>query len=106
VWVAADGDVTEISLDPRDFGIAPVPPSALVGGDRVHNAAVVRRLLAGEAGPVRDAVLLNAAAAVAAFDGVSAASLADAISAGLVTAAASIDSGAAADLLDRWVART
>src|SRR5262249_31277501 len=69
VWVAANGTVSETSVDPADFGIAPVPAEALRGGDRVHNAQVVRDLLVGAPGPVREAVLLNAAAAIAAFDG-------------------------------------
>lgn len=106
VWVAAGGVVTETSLDPQAFRIPAVPPEALRGGDRVHNAAVVRSLLAGEAGPVRDAVLLNAAAAIAAFDGegsLSAESLPEAITKGLAAAAEAVDTGAAADVLRRWV---
>jgi len=106
VWVAAGGSVSETSLDPRTFGFDAVPAEALRGGDREHNAAVVRALLAGEAGPVREAVLLNAAAAIAAFDGENTLrtdSLQAHISAGLQAAEQSIDSGAAADLLARWV---
>jgi anthranilate phosphoribosyltransferase len=107
VWVAAGGRVEETNLDPTTFGIEPVPAAALQGGDRVHNAAVVRALLAGERGPVREAVLLNAAAAVAAFDGetsLSAGLLTEQLSAGLEAAAASVDSGAAANVLERWIA--
>jgi anthranilate phosphoribosyltransferase len=81
-----------------------VEPAALRGGDPAHNAAVVREVLAGGAPAVRDAVLLNAAAAIAAFDGVSAERLHDDLARGLRIAAESIDSGAAADLLDRWIA--
>lgn len=103
VWVAADGTVTETSVDPATFGIAQVQPEALRGGDPAHNAAVVREVLAGGGGGVRDAVLLNAAAAVAAYDGLTADGLADALAAGLRTAADAIDSGAAAQLLDRWI---
>jgi anthranilate phosphoribosyltransferase len=104
LWVAAEGAVTEAALDPQRFGITAVPPEALRGGDRARNAAVVREVLAGGGGGVRDAVLLNAAAGIAAYDGISAASLEDAIAAGLVAAAESVDSGAAADLLERWIA--
>lgn len=103
VWVAAGGLVAEASLDPKTFGIAAVPPEALRGGDRVHNAAVVRAVLAGGGGAARDAVLLNAAAAVAAFDGLSADTLTDAIAAGLEAATAAVDSGAANGVLDRWI---
>jgi anthranilate phosphoribosyltransferase len=104
VWVAADGAVREERLDPAEFGIAPVPPEALRGGDRVQNAAAVREVLAGGAAGIRDAVLLNAAAAVAAFDGLAGRPLHEAIAAGLREAAQAVDSGAAADLLDRWAA--
>ncbi|MDT4933405.1 MAG: anthranilate phosphoribosyltransferase [Pseudonocardiales bacterium] len=103
VWVAAGGEVTEAKLDPAAFGIAAVPPAALRGGDRVHNAGVVREVLAGRGGGARDAVLLNAAAAIAAYDGTTPDSLEPGISAGLEAATQAVDSGAAADLLERWV---
>src|SRR4051794_31371862 len=60
VWVARDGAVTPERLDPAALGIAPAGPDALRGGDPAHNAAVFRRVLDGERGAVRDAVLLNA----------------------------------------------
>lgn len=103
VWVAAEGRVVETSLDPKLFGIAPVSPESLRGGDRVQNAAVVRDVLSGGGGEARDVVVLNAAAAIAAYDGLTPDGLNDAISAGLDAARASIDSGAAADVLDRWI---
>jgi anthranilate phosphoribosyltransferase len=103
VWVATGGTVTRATLDPAEFGISAVRPEALRGGDRVHNAAVVREVLGGGAAGVRDAVLLNAAAAIAAHDGMSADTLHDAVAAGLVAAAEAVDSGAATDLLDRWI---
>jgi anthranilate phosphoribosyltransferase len=103
VWIASGGSVTPTSLDPSRFGIAAVPPAALKGGDRAHNAAVARDVLAGGGREgVRDAVLLNAAAAIAAYDGLDR-PLDDAIAAGLEVAAGSIDTGAALNLLDRWV---
>jgi anthranilate phosphoribosyltransferase len=103
VWVVAGGGVVEATLDPRDLGIEPVTPQALRGGDRVHNAAVVREVLAGRGAGVRDAVLLNAAAAIAAYDGMTTDNWMQPMRAGLVAAAESIDSGAANDLLDRWI---
>jgi anthranilate phosphoribosyltransferase len=102
-WVAVDGTVTAATVDPAALGIAAVEPAALRGGDRVHNAAVVREVLAGGSPAVRDAVLLNAAAAIAAHDGLSSERLHDALARGLRIAAEAIDSGAAASLLDRWV---
>ncbi|MGV9285981.1 anthranilate phosphoribosyltransferase [Streptomyces sp. NPDC003719] len=103
VWVVRDGTVTEETFDPRDVGLELVPVEALRGADASYNADVARRLLAGEQGPVRDAVLLNSAAALVALkpgDG----PLTERIRAGMEQAAASIDSGAARRTLERWVA--
>ncbi|WP_405767005.1 anthranilate phosphoribosyltransferase [Streptomyces sp. NBC_01538] len=103
VWVVRDGKVTEEAFDPRDVGIELVPVEALRGGDASYNAAVARRLLDGETGPVRDAVLLNSAAALVALDP-GPGSLAEQIGAGMARAAQSIDSGAARRTLERWAA--
>ena len=103
VWVVADGTVSETSLDPADLDIAPVPPDALRGGDRTRNAAVVRDVLAGSGGAVRDAVLLNAAAGIAAYDGPARGGLTEVMRDALDAARGSIDSGAAASILDRWI---
>ncbi|MGY1501494.1 anthranilate phosphoribosyltransferase [Streptomyces sp. QTS52] len=103
VWVVRDGKVTEEAFDPRDVGIELVPIEALRGGDAAYNAAVARRLLDGETGPVRDAVLLNSAAALVALDP-GPGSLAEQIGAGMVKAAESVDSGAAKRTLERWAA--
>ncbi|MFF8730890.1 anthranilate phosphoribosyltransferase [Streptomyces sp. NPDC015171] len=103
VWVVRDGKVTEESFDPRDVGIELVPVEALRGGDPVYNAEVARRLLDGERGPVRDAVLLNSAAALVALQPADT-SLAEQLRAGMAKAAESIDSGAAKRALERWVA--
>ncbi len=102
VWVAREGAVTAAVVDPGELGIAPSGPDALRGGDPAHNAGVFRRLLGGERGPVRDAVLLNAAAALTAFDD-RGADLTAGLAAGLERAAAAVDDGRAAALLDRWV---
>jgi anthranilate phosphoribosyltransferase len=103
VWLVRDGKVEQVAFDPRDVGLPLVPVEALRGADAAHNAEVARRLLAGEHGPVRDAVLLNSAAALVALDP-SDAPLEERISAGLARAAASLDSGAAQSVLDRWIA--
>ncbi|MFF4869155.1 anthranilate phosphoribosyltransferase [Streptomyces sp. NPDC090109] len=103
VWVVRDGAVREEAFDPRDAGIDLVPVEALRGADASYNADVARRLLAGETGPVRDAVLLNSAAALAALapgDG----TLVEQIRAGIAQAAEAIDSGAARRALERWIA--
>lgn len=102
VWLVTDGSVRATVLDPAMFGIAPAGPDALRGADAAFNADVVRRLLAGERGPVREAVLLNAAAAIAAFDG-QLESAEGAIEHGLPIATAAVDSGASSALLDEWI---
>ncbi|MBX9425695.1 anthranilate phosphoribosyltransferase [Streptomyces lateritius] len=103
VWVVRDGTVREEAFDPRDVGIDLVPVEALRGADASYNADVARRLLAGETGPVRDAVLLNSAAALVALtpgEG----TLEEQIRAGIAKAAEAIDSGAARRALERWIA--
>ncbi|MEU3572050.1 anthranilate phosphoribosyltransferase [Kitasatospora sp. NPDC036755] len=101
VWMVRDGVVTETTFDPRDVGIELVGIEALRGADASYNAEVARRLLAGEHGPVRDAVLLNTAAALVALD-LTDAPLAEQLAVGMERAAKAIDSGAAQDLLRRW----
>ncbi|TDC76573.1 anthranilate phosphoribosyltransferase [Micromonospora sp. KC606] len=102
VWVAQQGTVREALLDAADLGVPRATLADLRGGDAARNAEVARRLLAGETGPVRDAVLVNAAAALSTqgpLDG----DLTEALRAGMDRAAESIDSGAAAAVLDRWI---
>ncbi|MFW6091595.1 MAG: anthranilate phosphoribosyltransferase [Actinomycetota bacterium] len=103
VWLVRDGEVREQRFDPAWLGIAPAPAEALRGGEAPQNAAVARRVLAGEPGPVRDAVLLNAAAALAAHEGVQD-RLTDQLRETFARAEQAVDSGEAAALLDRWVA--
>lgn len=102
VWVVRDGAVRRESFDPRDVGLELVPVEALRGADAAYNADVARRLLDGEHGPVRDAVLLNSAAALVALSPGEGA-LAEQLSAGMERAAEAIDSGAARGVLERWV---
>jgi anthranilate phosphoribosyltransferase len=103
VWVARGGEVVADRVDPAVLGIEEPPAGALRGGDAAVNADVFRRVVEGEKGPVRDAVLLNAAAALAAFDERQG-RLHDALAAGMARAAAAVDEGKAAELLDRWIA--
>jgi anthranilate phosphoribosyltransferase len=92
-------------VDPRRFDLDVATPDDLRGGDRAHNAAVVHEVLAGRSGGARDAVLLNAGAAIAVYDGIDAWSTVDSLIAkGIDEARRAIDSGAAADLLARWAA--
>jgi anthranilate phosphoribosyltransferase len=103
IWRVHEGQVKRLSLDPTDFGIAKAELAHLLGGDAGANAEVARSVLAGASGPVRDAVLLNAAGAIVAH-----AQLAGDVSwrpaweSALQRAATAIDSGAAEQLLARW----
>jgi anthranilate phosphoribosyltransferase len=90
-----NGEIDHFRVDPAALGFAPARASDLTGGDRTMNAAVVRRVLAGESGPHRDIVVLNAAA------GLVVAGRADSMAAGIEIATRSIDSGAAAATLER-----
>jgi len=102
LWLARTGGVTEAVVDAADLGVARSQPTDLRGGDAEFNAGVAHRLLAGHTGPVRDAVLVNAAAALAAHAGL-AGDLRQALREGMERAARSIDSGAAAATLARWI---
>lgn len=106
VWLIADGEAQQTELDPRELGLAPANPGDLVGADPAHNAAVVRRVLAGDPGPIRDIVLLNAAAGLLAHAGPSDAPVAEQLAPHLARAAEAVDSGAGSALLERWVAAT
>jgi anthranilate phosphoribosyltransferase len=102
LWAIVRGSVSRHVVDPQVLGLPRARPADLVGGDVATNAAVVHRVLAGENGPVRDAVLLNAAAGIAAAD-VSDAPVADRLAKGLAEAADAVDTGAAKAKLEQWV---
>lgn len=108
VWEVADGAVTEHRIDPAtDLGLTRIKVEDLRGHDAAYNAGVARALLAGEPGPVRETVLLNAAAGLVAdgtLPGTGAGPLVDRLRAGFDLAAQAVDSGAAQATLDRWVA--
>jgi len=95
-----DGRVRTFELTPEEVGIERVPLDALRGGEPAHNAALMRDLLDGKTGPLRDIVLLNAGAALIVAG--RAAELRD----GIALAAQAIDSGAASRILDRLIAET
>ncbi len=103
VWVVHDGIVTEERVDPLELGIARATTESLRGGDVDHNAEVVRQLLEGGQGAVRDAVLLNAGAALAVYDAPGA-PVTEALAVGVERAREAVDSGAAKATLDGWVA--
>jgi anthranilate phosphoribosyltransferase len=104
VWVVREGTATETTFDPAELGILPATPDDLRGADAAYNAGVARAVFAGEPGPVRDIVRLNAAAALVAAQGTPPPEkLTPALRDAYARTAEAIDSGAAAALLDRWV---
>lgn len=103
VWEIRNGTVAELVFSPSDLDIRPATVEELRGGDAAANAAVVRDVLAGKEGAARDAVLLNAAAGLVAFDSAAEEPFLDRMRAAFGRAAQSIDSGAAAAVLERWV---
>lgn len=105
LWVRG-GVVTEVSVHPSDVGLEVSTIDSIKGGLAEQNAEVARQVFAGEHGPARDAVLLNAGTALAVAagaGGTSADEIHEAIRSGIARAANAIDSGHAAALLDRWV---
>jgi anthranilate phosphoribosyltransferase len=96
----ADGSTSEWFVEPGQLGLAPADLESVAGGTPEQNAAAVRGVLAGDAGPRRDLTVLNAAAAI--YVGGLAADLEE----GVARAAAAVDSGAAAEILDRLIAAT
>jgi len=102
LWLVRDGRVDETVLDATDLGLPRSQPADLRGGDVAFNADVARRVFAGERGPVRDAVVVNVAAALTAharFPG----DFVDTMRSGIARAEETIDSGAATTQLTKWV---
>lgn len=111
VWEVSRGTVKEHDLDPRELGIERADIADLIGGDAAHNAGIVHRVLAGDRGPVRDIVVLNAAAGLVAFElakdpGQFQRAILDRFRDKMAVAEEAIDSGAAARKLDEWIAAT
>jgi anthranilate phosphoribosyltransferase len=101
VWLVRHGKVEELLVDSVDLGLPRSQPADLRGGDVTFNADVARRVFAGERGPVRDAVAVNVAAALAAharFPG----DFVETMRSGIARAEETIDSGAATEQLTKW----
>lgn len=111
VWEVSRGQIYEHDVDSEELGLRKAKPEDLLGEGPEHNARLAREVLAGESGPVRDIVVLNAAAGLVAYalaqdPAQRERSLAERLTENIAVAQASIDSGAASSLLDRWVAST
>jgi len=106
VLTIGNGEISSDRIDAKDFGLDNAPVSALVGGEATENAAITLAIFRGEKGAPRDAVLLNAAAAIAAYDNESSLTLHKRIEKSLEKATLAVDSGASAELLKKWIALT
>ncbi len=93
-----EDEITRYLIDPEEFGFRRVSMASLRGGPPQESAAIIRRVLAGETGPHRDIVLINAAAALVAGD------KAENLEQGIKIAAQAIDSGKASEILDKLIA--
>jgi anthranilate phosphoribosyltransferase len=92
-----EGHIHEFILNPEDLGFSLASPEDLMGGDAEQNAAIIRAILAGEKGPKRDIVVLNAGACL------HVGGKAPSLDAGIALAKESLDSGAAANVLKKWI---
>ncbi|WP_428268871.1 anthranilate phosphoribosyltransferase [Haliangium sp.] len=97
VWDRDAGKVETRTVTPADFGLEELDPAGLAGGDAAHNAAVIRRVLEGAPGAVRNAAVMEAAVALCAVG------QADDFREGAAKAQAVLDEGAAKATLTRWV---
>jgi anthranilate phosphoribosyltransferase len=95
VWLVTGGEISEQCWEPIDFGLGEVSASALEVSGPAESADRITRMIGGEAGPVRQTVLANAAAALWVATG-------DELKACVSRAAESVDSGRTARLLEDW----
>jgi anthranilate phosphoribosyltransferase len=111
IWEISRGQVVEHDLNPSDLGIVTASLDDIRGGDPRHNAEILKETLAGAKGPVRDIVILNAAAGLVSFELAKDSSqvlrpITERLSEQMVKAEEAIDSGEALVKLDQWVAAT
>lgn len=106
VWEVRGGALTHTELHPEDLGVSVSAVEDLRGGDAAHNARIVREVLSGRRGPIRDAVLINAAAGMTALEKSAELDLITRLRAHMDRAADIIDSGQAAQVLEDWISFT
>jgi anthranilate phosphoribosyltransferase len=106
VLTIGSGEIESGLIDPPQLGISYSPIEKLVGGDAKENAQIALQVFSGATGAPRDAVVLNAAAAIAAYNYDMELDLQTRFNEGIIEAKVAIDSGAALDLLNRWVKLT
>lgn len=100
VFQVTPGDVSHHTLTPEDFGLEPVSLSSVLGDDIESNTRIARHILAGQPGPMRDFVVINAAA------GLRIAGVVDSWIEGRELAEGALTRGAAAALVEKWSAWT
>lgn len=111
VWEVSRGEIVEHVVDVEELGLAKASIEDLLGKDPAHNARLARSVLSGEPGPVRDIVVLNAAAGLTSFDLAEDHTqrerpLRERLIDNISRAQAAIDSGEAQRKLEAWVAST
>ncbi|MDO5728968.1 MAG: anthranilate phosphoribosyltransferase [Actinomycetaceae bacterium] len=114
IWAVEHGEITRFTFDPRDaLDMKPARVDDLRGGDAQENATAVTRTFAGNEGPIRDAVTINAAAGIVAFSTLGSGDrrhteddLVSAIQAAHTQACEAIDTGRTTETLNRWVTAT
>lgn len=111
IWEISRGQIVEHDLDPSDLGIPRARLEDIRGGEPSYNAQVLKNTLAGETGPVRDIVLLNAAAGLVSYELAQDSSqvlrpIAERLHEKIELASQAIDSGAATSKLKDWVQAT
>ena len=102
VLIIKDGVIRREIFDPSEIGLEKFPLSALKGGTPDENAEITRGIFAGEFGAYRESVLINAAAAIAAFKGDFHLGIEQQFANGYVLAKQAVDSGGALHLVERW----
>jgi len=106
VLTIGSGEMRSERIDPLDFEIKRAPISDLVGGDATENARITMAIFSGEKGAPRDAVVLNAAAAIAAYEAKFDLNLHQRMALGISRAIDAIDSGATTRLVSQWAELT
>lgn len=102
VYVINEGAIRIEKFEPTNLGFELIDAAQLKGGDAKENAAITREVFAGAKNSYREAILINAAAAIAAFKGDLDLGVEQQLANGYVLAKQAIDSGAAAQLVERW----
>ena len=111
VWEVTQGTIREHTVNSEDLGLAKARPEDILGEGPEHNADLARSVLAGDAGPVRDIVVLNAAAGLVSFALANDPTevergLMDRLAEKIALAQSTLDSGLAQAKLEQWVTAT